>query len=105
MFRTPHAIGPVASITVDQMGQGIMLTLALVVFREQLGEGVASFSNVIGAGGVGVLVGIGTAGLLEDHLTKERIVALGFLVGGIVLIGGDGDRRSRGPVSWRAFSG
>ncbi len=87
MFRTPHAIGPVASITVDQMGQGIMLTLALVVFREQLGEGVASFSNVIGAGGVGVLVGIGTAGLLEDHLTKERIVALGFLVGGIVLIG------------------
>ncbi len=52
-----------------------MLTLALVVFREQLGEGVASFSNVIGAGGVGVLVGIATAGLLEDRLSKDRIVA------------------------------
>jgi MFS family permease len=87
MFRTPHAIGPIASITVDQMGQGIMLTLALVVFREQLGQGVASFSNVIGAGGVGVLLGIATAGWLESRLPKERIVSLGFLVGGIVLIG------------------
>jgi MFS family permease len=74
MFRTPHAIGPIASITVDQMGQGIMLTLALVVFREQLGQGVASFSNVIGAGGVGVLLGIATAGWLENRLPKERIV-------------------------------
>jgi MFS family permease len=86
--RTPHAIGPVASITVDQIGQGIMLTLALVVFREQMGQGVASFSNVIGAGGVGVLLGIATAGFLEDRLPKERMVSLGFLVGGIVLIGG-----------------
>ena len=65
-----------------------MLTLALVVFREQLGQGVASFSNVIGAGGVGVLLGIATAGFLEDRLPKERMVSLGFLVGGIVLIGG-----------------
>jgi MFS family permease len=88
MVRTPHAIGPVVSITVDQIGQGIMLTLALVVFREQMGQGVASFSNVIGAGGVGVLLGIGTAGFLEDRLPKERMVSLGFLVGGIVLIGG-----------------
>ena len=88
MVRTPHAIGPVASITIDQIGQGIMLTLALVVFREQLGQGVASFSNVIGAGGLGVLLGIGTAGFLEDRLPKERMVSLGFLVGGIVLIGG-----------------
>jgi len=87
MFRTPHAIGPIASITVDQIGQGVMLTLALVVFREQLGEGVASFSNVIGAGGVGVLIGIGTAGFLEERLPKERIVGLAFLIGGIVLIG------------------
>ena len=88
MIRTPHAIGPVGSITVDQIGQGIMLTLALVVFREQMGQGVASFSNVIGAGGVGVLLGIATAGFLEDRLPKERMVSLGFLVGGIVLIGG-----------------
>jgi MFS family permease len=86
MFRTPHAIGPIASITVDQIGQGVMLTLALVVFRERLGEGVASFSNVIGAGGVGVLIGIATAGMLEDRLSKDRIVAFAFLVGGVFLI-------------------
>ena len=86
MLRTPHAIGPITSITVDQIGQGIMLTLALVVFREQLGQGVASFSNVIGAGGVGVLLGILTAGLLEDRLSKDRIVAVGFAVGGAALV-------------------
>jgi MFS family permease len=87
MGRTPHAIGPISSITVDQIGQGVMLTLALVVFRERLGEGVASFSNVIGAGGVGVLLGIATAGMLEDRLSKDRIVAVAFLVGGLCLVG------------------
>jgi MFS family permease len=87
MARTPHAIGPISSITVDQVGQGVMLTLALVVFRERLGEGVASFSNVIGAGGVGVLLGIATAGALEDRLSKDRIVAVAFAFGGVFLIG------------------
>jgi predicted MFS family arabinose efflux permease len=57
------------------------------VFRDELGEGVASFSNLLLAGGVGVLIGIATAGTLEDHLAKERMVALGFLIGGITLIG------------------
>jgi MFS family permease len=87
MARTPHAIAPIASITIDQIGQGVMLTLALVVFREKLGAGVASFSNVIGAGGVGVLIGIATAGMLEDRLSKDRIVAVAFFVGGAWLIG------------------
>jgi len=35
-----------------------------------------------------VLLGIATAGFLEDRLPKERMVSLGFLVGGIVLVGG-----------------
>jgi MFS family permease len=86
MGRTPYAAGPIASMTVDQIGQGVMLTLALVVFRDTLGQGVASFSNVIGAGGVGVLIGIATAGVLEDRLRKDLIVALAFLVGGTFLI-------------------
>ena len=50
-----RAIGPITSITLDQIGQGLLITISLVVFRERFGEGVASFSNLMGAGGVGVL--------------------------------------------------
>ena len=45
---------------------------------------VGSFSNLIGAGGVGVLLGILTVGKLEERFAKERIVA-----------GGVPDRRHR----------
>jgi predicted MFS family arabinose efflux permease len=86
LIRTQRAIGPISSITLDQIGQGLILTLALVVFREEFGEGVGSFSNVIGAGGVGVLAGIATVGLLEDRASKDRIVAGAFMVGGVALI-------------------
>jgi predicted MFS family arabinose efflux permease len=86
LLRSPRAIGPITSITLDQIGQGIVLTLSLVVFRRQFGEGIGSFSNLIGAGGVGVLVGIATVGGLEDRFTKPRIVAGGFVAGGIILL-------------------
>jgi MFS family permease len=68
------------------MGQGVVLTLSLVVFRERFGEGVGSFSNLIGAGGIGVLLGILTVGALEDRFPKERIVAGAFLVGGLAVL-------------------
>jgi len=84
--KTPRALGPICSITLDQMGQGIILTLSLVVFRDRFGQGVGSFSNLIGAGGLGVLVGIVTVGALEDRFTKERIVAGSFLIGGAVVL-------------------
>jgi predicted MFS family arabinose efflux permease len=86
LFRSPLAIGPITSITLDQIGQGIVLTLSLVVFRNAFGEGVASFSNLIGAGGVGVLAGILTVGELERRISKPAIVAGAFVVGGVVLI-------------------
>jgi predicted MFS family arabinose efflux permease len=86
LLRSPRAVGPIASITLDQIGQGIVLTLSLVVFRHTFGEGVASFSNLIGAGGIGVLLGILTVGELEDRLPKPSIVAIGFVAGGIALI-------------------
>jgi MFS family permease len=86
LLRTPRALGPIVSITLDQMGQGIVLVLSLFVFRDRFEEGVASFSNLIGAGGVGVLVGILTIGKLEERFAKERIVAGSFLLGGLVLI-------------------
>lgn len=86
LAHTPRAIGPIVSITLDQMGQGIVLVLSLVVFRERFQQGVGSFSNLIGAGGVGVLMGILTVGTLEERFSKERIVAGAFLAGGLVLI-------------------
>ncbi len=85
LVHTPRAIGPIASITVDQFGQGIMLTLSLVVFHERFKEGVGSYSNVIGAGGIGVLIGILTVGKLEERFPKDRIIAGAFLAAGIVL--------------------
>ncbi len=86
LFHTPRALGPIVSITLDQMGQGIILVLSLFFFREQYKQGVASFSNLIGAGGVGVLVGIFTVGKLEERFAKERIVAGSFAIGGLVLV-------------------
>jgi MFS family permease len=86
LARTPRALGPITSITLDQVGQGMVLVLSLFVFRDRFEEGVGSFSNLIGAGGLGVLLGILTVGKLEERLPKERIVALVFLAGGLVLI-------------------
>jgi MFS family permease len=86
LARTPRAIGPITSITLDQVGQGIVLVLSLYVFRDQFKEGVGSFSNLIGAGGVGVLLGILTVGKLEERFSRERIVALAFVAGGLVLV-------------------
>ncbi len=86
LLRSPRAIGPITSITLDQIGQGVVLTLSLVVFRHRFGEGVASFSNLIGAGGVGVLVGILTVGKLEERFTKPRIVTGAFVGGGLVVL-------------------
>jgi predicted MFS family arabinose efflux permease len=86
LVRSPRAVGPIASIVLDQVGQGIVLTLSLVVFRDRFEHGVASFSNLIGAGGVGVLLGIVTVGGLERRLTKPRIVAGAFVLGGCALV-------------------
>ena len=86
LARTPRALGPITSITLDQVGQGIVLVLSLYVFRDLLEQDVGSFSNLIGAGGVGVLLGILTVGKLEERFSKERIVAMAFVAGGLVLI-------------------
>jgi MFS family permease len=86
LVHTPRAIGPITSITLDQVGQGIVLVLSLFVFRDLREEGVGSFANLIGAGGVGVLIGILTVGKLEERFPKERIVARAFFAGGVVLI-------------------
>ncbi len=86
LAHTPRALGPMTSITLDQFGQGVVLVLSLFVFRDRFEGGVGSFSNLIGAGGIGVLLGILTVGKLEERWPKERIVSRAFLAGGVVLI-------------------
>jgi MFS family permease len=86
LWHTPRAIGPITSISLDQMGQGLVLVVSLVVFRDRFEEGVASFSNLLGAGGIGVLLGIATVGPLARRFGKERLVAGAFVVGGLTLI-------------------
>ena len=85
LVRTPQAIAPITSITVDQFAQGILLALSLVVFRERFKEGVGSYSNLIAAGGVGVMLGISTIGWLEERFARVNIVAGSFLVGGVAV--------------------
>jgi MFS family permease len=87
IVRTPRAVGPIASISVDQLGQGFVLVLALVVFRERFGEGVGSFSWLIGAGGVGVFLGLATVGRLDRRFARDAIVGGAFVVGGLSLLG------------------
>ena len=86
IVRTPRAIGPIVTISVDQLGQGFVLVLALVVFRNLFKEGVGSFSWLIGAGAIGVLLGLLTVGRLDDRFSRQRIIAGSFILGGITLL-------------------
>jgi len=84
--RTPRAVGPITSISVDQLGQGLVLVLALVEALLEDDEGVGSFSWLIGAGGVGVFLGLATVGRLDRRFARERIIAWSFVFGGLSLL-------------------
>jgi MFS family permease len=84
--QTPRAVGPITSIGLDQVGQGLILVLALVVFRERFDEGVGSFSWLIGAGGLGVFAGLSTIGALDRRFARERIISGAFAVGGVAVL-------------------
>jgi MFS family permease len=81
---TPPALASIVSLALDQTLIGLVTAMSLFVFRDQLGEGVASYGRIVGAGGVGILFGILTVGWFESRLSKPRIVAFGFLLAGVV---------------------
>ena len=83
---TPPALGSIVSLALDQILVGVVTALSLVVFRDLFDEGVASYGRIVGAGGVGILVGILTVGILESRISKPRIVALGFLMAGVACL-------------------
>jgi MFS family permease len=84
LAATPPALGSVTSIALDQFLFGVVTVLSVVVFKEEFREGVASYGRIVGAGGVGVLVGTATVGWFEQRMTKPRIIALAFAVAGVV---------------------
>jgi MFS family permease len=84
LMATPAALGSITSIALDQFLIGVVTVLSVVVFKEQFKQGVASYGRIVGAGGVGVIVGTATVGLFEQRLEKPRIIAMAFAVAGIV---------------------
>ena len=86
LLHTQRALAPIASVTWNQFLNGLMLVISLVVFKERFSGSVASFSNLVGAGGVGVLLGLGTVNFLEGRLARRTMIALSFVVSGVPLV-------------------
>ena len=86
LWQTPRALGPIASYSVDQFLQGLILVMSFVVFKERFQEGAGSYSQLIAAGAVGGFLGLGTVGWLDSRLSRPRMVEVAFLVSGLPLI-------------------
>ena len=86
LFATPQALAPVVSVALDQFLIGIVTVLSVVVFKNEFQQGVASYGRIVAAGGVGILAGAATVGVLEERLAKARIIAISFAVAGLVCL-------------------
>src|SRR5947208_7576459 len=88
LVATPSAFGSIVSISFDQFLIGLITVLSVVVFKNEFKQGVASYGRIVGAGGVGVLIGSATVGWFEGRLAKPRVMSLAFaLAGAPCLIG------------------
>jgi MFS family permease len=86
LLHSPRALAPVTSITVEQLGQGLILVVSLVVFRERFKEGVGSFSWLVAAGGAGGALGLITVTPLEARLGRRALMSWAFAVSGLPLL-------------------
>jgi MFS family permease len=86
LLHTPRALVPISSVTWNQLLNGLMLVLSLVVFKERFKEGVGSFSTIVAAGGAGILLGLSTVGFLEGHVSRRTLMAGSFVVSGLPLL-------------------
>jgi MFS family permease len=84
LTSTPAALGSITSIALDQFLFGLITVLSVVVFKDEFRQGVASYGRIVGAGGVGVVLGIATVGWLEQRMVKPRIISVAFAVAGAV---------------------
>ena len=86
LLRTSRALAPISSVTWNQLLNGLILVISLVVFRERFRGSVGSFSNLVAAGGVGILVGLVTVGFLDGRLSRRAMIALSFAISGVPLV-------------------
>ena len=86
LFATPPALAAVTSVFYDQMLINVVAVLSIVIFKDQFKQGIASYSNIVVAAGLGVAVGMVTVGFLEHRLTRARIMALAFGMAGAMSV-------------------
>jgi len=88
LVGTPAALGSITSVSFDQFLIGLITVLSVVVFKNEFRQGVASYGRIVGAGGLGVLVGSATVGWFEGRLAKPQIMTLAFALAGAVCLAG-----------------
>jgi MFS family permease len=86
LLHTPRALAPITSVTWNQFLNGIIFVVSLVVFRERFHSGVGSYSSIVVAGGVGVLLGLATVNPVEERFSRRTVIAASFVISGIPLI-------------------
>jgi MFS family permease len=86
LAATPAALGPIVSNSLDQLLFGVVVALSIVVFKQEFKQGIASYGRILGAGGVGVVVGTITVGWFENRMRKPSIITLGFAVSSFVCL-------------------
>ncbi len=84
--RTPAALAPVLTVAAGQFLQVMVIATVLVVIKENLGGGLVSFSGLVGAGGVGVLLGFLTAGALRSLMPNQLLIGAAFVLGFLALL-------------------
>ena len=84
--RTPGALAPVLTVAAGQFLQVMVIATVLVVIKENLGGGLVSFSGLVGAGGVGVLLGFLTAGVLRSLMPNRLLIGVAFVLGFLALL-------------------
>ena len=84
--RTPAALAPVLTVAVGQFLQVMVIATVLVVIKESLGGGLVSFSGLVGAGGVGVLLGFLTAGALRTLMPNRLLIGAAFILAALSLL-------------------
>ena len=83
--RTPAALAPVLTVAAGQFLQVIVIATVLVVIKEHLGGGLVSFSGLVAAGGVGVLLGFLTAGALRALMPNRLLIGGAFVLASLGL--------------------